>query len=75
MKFRIVKKCCWWSSIFDTEQPQFLYYDYDTEHFEVAGYNVARRYKWEFTQEETEVLREDYNVKEEFIVESVKEKE
>lgn len=72
---RIVKKCSWWSSIFDTEQPQFLYYDYDTEHFEVAGYIVARRYKWIFNEDELKLIQKEFNLREEFIIENVKEKQ
>ena len=73
--YRIVKKCSWWSSIFDTGQPQFLYYDYDTEHFEVAGYPVARRYKWIFNEGELELIQKEFNLREEFIIENVKEKQ
>lgn len=73
--YRIIKKCCWWSSIFNTEQPQFLYYDYDTEHFEVANYCVARRYKWIFNRNEIDMIQKDFNLNEEFIIENVKEKQ
>ena len=58
--------------MYDTGLPQFLYYDYDLEHFEVANYQVARRGKWEFTKEELCKLAEDYYINDEFMIESVR---
>lgn len=74
MIYRIVKKTCWWTSIFDTGQPQFLYYDFDLERFEIAGYSAVRGYKWEFTKEEVEALSKDYDLESEFLIEAVREK-
>lgn len=74
MKYRVVKKKSWWSSIFDTGTPQFLYYDFDLESFEVAGYKVAREYKWEFDEEEIASLRMNEGFDSEFFVENVRQK-
>lgn len=74
MKYRIVKTSTWWTSMYDTGMPQFLYYDYDLEHFEVANYKVARSGKWEFTKEELRKLAEDYYINDEFMIESVRSK-
>jgi len=75
MIYRIVKKASWWTSIFDTERPQFLYYDFRLERFEVACYCVVREHKWEFTKEEVEALSKDYDLESEFFVETVRRKE
>ena len=74
MKYRIVKKNSWWTSIFATEAPQFLYFDFDTEHFEVASYQAARKHKWEFSKEEIDAISEELGFSEEFFVEEVKER-
>lgn len=71
--YRIVKLKSWWTRIWDTAQPQFLYFDYDTEHFEVAGYQVAKRYKYYFTKSEIEQIQKDYpGLENEFFIEVVR---
>lgn len=74
MKYRIVKTSTWWTNMYDTGMPQFLYYDYDLEHFEVANYQAARKGKWEFTEKELRKLAEDYYINDEFMIESVRSK-
>lgn len=74
MKYRIIKKECWWTSIFTTGTPQFLYYDFDLEHFEVGTYKLASRYKWEFSKEDLKVIGKDYSLEDEFFIERVREK-
>ena len=70
MKYRIVKKATWWTNLYTTGLPQFLYFDFESEHFEVAGYSVARKHKWEFTQEEIlSIVKEYPGFHEEFLVE------
>lgn len=73
MKYRIIKKSTWWTILFNTEQPQYLYYDYSLEHFEVGSYPTVRKHKWIFTKEEIEQLCKDYDLNNEFIVEMVRE--
>ena len=75
MKYRVVKKVCWWTSLFTTGQPQFLYYDFDLERFEVANYSVARRYKWEFNKEEIDLISKEPGFEQEFFIENVRERE
>ena len=75
MKYRIVKKATWWTSIFTTEAPQFLYYDFDLESFEVSSYQLARRHKWEYNKEEIDLISEEPGFDAEFFVESVREGE
>lgn len=72
MRYRLVKMSSWWTSIFDTGRPQFLYYDFELEHFEVASYAVVRNQKWEFTKEELECMKKEYDLSE-FLIESVRE--
>ena len=73
MLYRIIKRPSWWTSIFTTGTPQFLYYDFDLEHFEVGSYGVARRYKWKFEKGELLAIRkESPNFDEEFLVETVR---
>lgn len=74
MKYRIVKRATWWTSIFGTEAPQFLYFDFDTEHFEVASYNAVRKHKWEFSEEEIDLISKEPGFHNEFFVEEVKER-
>lgn len=74
MKYRIVKKDCWWTTIFTTGTPQFLYYDFGLEHFEIGSYKVASRYKWEFSKEDLNVIEKEYNLGEEFFIEKVRKK-
>ena len=69
MKYRIVKRCCWWTNIFTTGLPQFLYFDFDTEHFEVGSYGLARRHKWIFDKEELDEISKEPGFKDEFFVE------
>lgn len=72
MKYRIVKKECWWTSIFTTGQPKFLYYDFDLDHFEVGSYRTANKSKWEFSKKEVDMIRKEYNLDEEFFVDEVR---
>lgn len=74
MKYRIIKKDCWWTSVFTTGTPQFLYYDFDMEHFEVGTYRLASRYKWEFSKEDLDIMKRDYNLDDEFFIDRVREK-
>lgn len=74
MKYRIVKKECWWTNIFTTGTPKFLYYDFDLDHFEVGSYSTARKSKWEFSKKEVDMMSKEYNIDEEFLVEEVREK-
>lgn len=74
MKYRIVKKACWWTNIFTTGQPQFLYYDFDLEHFEVGAYKTASKGKWEFSKKEIDMISKEYNIDEEFFVDIVRER-
>ncbi len=73
--YRIVKRSSWWTSIFDTSVPQYLYFDFDTEHFEVASYQTARKYKWEFNKEEIDLISKEPGFEQEFFVENVREEE
>lgn len=75
MKYRIIKRATWWTNIFTTGLPQYLYYDFDSESFEVANYQVARRYKWEFNEEEIDLISKEAGFDAEFFVESVREGE
>jgi len=74
VKYRIIKRDCWWTSIFTTGVPQFLYYDFDLEHFEIGAYKVASRYKWEFSKEDLDIMKKDYDLDGEFLIERVREK-
>lgn len=73
MSFRLVKRKCWWTTVFDTNTPQYLYYDYDLDHFEVASYGTARKYKFTFSIAEIKQMEEDYpELLQEFILDAVK---
>lgn len=75
MKYRIVKKATWWTSIFTTGAPQYLYYNFDLESFEVSSYQVARRHKWEYNKGEIDLISKEDGFDAEFSVESVREGE
>ena len=75
MKYRIVKRSTWWTNIFTTGLPQYLYYDFDLESFEVANYQVARKNKWEYNEEEIDLISKEPGFDAEFFVESVREGE
>lgn len=60
-KYRIVKKSItWWTSVFDRYGPVFLYWDEETDHFEVGSHGSARKHKWLFTKEEIDNIRCDF---------------
>ena len=71
MNYRIVKRCDWWTNIFTTGLPQYLYFDFDLEHFEVGGYTLARKHKWIFTKEEVKAMQKEPGFENEFFVEEV----
>ena len=67
--YRIVKKPSWWTCLYDTSQPQFLYWWQDRERFEVGSYSSARKQKWEFTEEEVSQILKDYpDIENEFLI-------
>lgn len=71
-KYRLVKKYVWWTRVFDTTQPQFLYWDKDLETFEVGGYGTIHRWGhlYEFSKHELEMLKMDYpDLEEHFLIE------
>lgn len=73
MSFRLVKRECWWTTVFGTNTPQYLYYDYDLDHFEVASYGTAHKYKFTFSMAEITQMREDYpDLLREFLLDIVK---
>lgn len=71
--FRVIKQSSWWTSVYDTGSPQYLYYDYDLERFEVGSIGACyRNGKYIFSEEEIKQIKKDYNINEEFILEEVK---
>lgn len=56
---RFLLKTLWWTSIF-SHTPQYLYFKDDM--FEVGCYSSAKKYKWEFTEEEVIQLYKDYDM-------------
>lgn len=59
--------------MFNGNSPQYLYYDYDTDHFEVASFATARKHKHIFTVDEVKQIRADYpSVSGEFLLDEVK---
>lgn len=58
--YRIVKKPVWWTIMFHTEQPQFLYWDERIDHFDVGCYSTVRTHKWTFSKEEVKQIEKDY---------------
>lgn len=72
-QYRIVKRRCWWTCLFDTSAPQFLYYDYKLERFEVGSIGTCcRNGKCVFDEEEIKQIKKDYNLDDEFIIEEIK---
>ena len=72
-RYRIVKRNTWWTCIFDTGAPQFLYYDFELDRFEVGSIGACQRNgRWKFFEDEVKQMRKDYNLDDEFIVEEVK---
>ena len=73
-KYRIVKKSItWWTSFFDNHSPSFLYWDEETDHFEVGSHGAARKHKWTFTTVEIEAIKYDFpDFDDNFMVEKVK---
>ena len=70
MKYRLVKKPCWWTSLYD-DREKFLYwcYDVDNQRFEIGCMATARQHKFNFTEEELEQMEKDYsNLKDEFVI-------
>lgn len=75
MRYRIVKRPSWWTRAYTTGLPQFLHYDYNTEHFELASYGSAKKHKYEFSPEEIKQIMKDYpHITDEFIIETVRDK-
>lgn len=73
MLYRIIKKRCWWTGIFDTGTPQYLYWDERLERFEVGSVACCLRCgRYKFTKEEIVQMRKDYNLDDEFLIEEVK---
>lgn len=59
---RLLLKRLWFSSVYDPYAPNYLYYDEETEHFEVGCRAEARQHIWEFTDEEIEQMQKDYDL-------------
>lgn len=55
--YRLIKQQCWWSELFDTTTPQYLFYDSLLNRYRTGCRNTARNYKWEFTADELDRLR------------------
>lgn len=71
--YRIIKRRCWWTSVFDTSSPQFLYWDEQLEKFEVGSIETCMRNgRYIFAADEVEQMALDYNLSDEFIIEEVK---
>lgn len=60
MKTRLYLKHKWWTSQYSN--PVFLYYDMELECFEVGSRATASKNKFEFTDEELEQLKKDYDL-------------
>ena len=61
MKNRLVIKNLWFTTIFDNS-PNFLYFDTRFDCFEVGSFSQARKFKYEFTEEEVEQMKKDYDL-------------
>ena len=73
MSFRLVKRKCWWTTVFDANAPKYLYYDYDLDHFEVASYGTAYKHKIMFSMAEITQMKKDYpDLLQEFLLDAVK---
>ena len=59
---RLLLKRLWFSSVYDPYAPTYLYYDEETEHFEVGCRSEASRHIWEFSDEEIEQMKKDYDL-------------
>lgn len=59
--YRILLKPLWFTSAF-SYTPTYLYYDMDIDAFEVGSRSVARKHKFEFTKEEIEQMKKDYDM-------------
>lgn len=58
---RLVLNTPWYTSIYDYS-PAYLYWNFTTEHFEVGSYSTANKYKSDFSKEEIEQLKKDYDI-------------
>lgn len=54
--------CCYWD-----DSPHYLYWNDEFEMFDIGNRSQARKYKWEFTDEELEQIKKDYDVDTYFI--------
>jgi hypothetical protein len=73
MKYRMFKLQCWWSELFDTDSPSYLFYDKTLKRYRVGSRNTANKHKWEFSGREINELRATHpGFDEEFCAESVK---
>lgn len=61
MKNRLVLKKLWFTTLFDCS-PRYLYFDSRFDCFEIGCLSQARKFKYEFTDEEVEQLKKDYNL-------------
>ena len=59
---RLLLKPLWFSSIYDSGTPKYLYFDEETEHFEVGCMSEARQHTWEFIDEDVEQMQKDYDL-------------
>ena len=71
---RLLLKPLWFSSIYNPNTPHYLYFDEETEHFEVGCRSEARQHIWEFTDEEIEQMKKDYGLSGFTILEEGREK-
>lgn len=57
-EYRIIKEECWWSELFDTKSPHYLYYDDLLKRYRTGCHTTACKHKWEFTEAEVKKLRD-----------------
>lgn len=59
----ILRRQIWWSDYHDTSAPLYIYWDADSERFNVGAYSTASRSgnKYSFTDDKIEAIRHDYD--------------
>ncbi len=59
--YRLLLNRIWWTPAYD-DSPKYLYFDERTDDFEVGCRAQARKHKFEFTEEELEQMKKDYDL-------------
>lgn len=71
MRYSLLKKSVWWSEMFESSSPSYLYWDNERQHFDVASHGTIIKHHrlFEFEEETVEQMKKDYpSLEDEFVL-------